>query len=293
MKIGPVIVAVVMLGASAMQASFAEDAASTAGHPEGANLSAEPSRSAPPPSDAGELVERAKPDNHAPMKNATEPKSEGNASTHEERGISEKENLKANVDGGPKGDAVKIPTGEGPRAVAKGVDPLDAKARAGDAGAIDTRITVQSSRPRNTHDKTRDAKSNFKISTLGSNHARRMTAPEAVKPIARNAIGLPFTQHEGVRERSDEPHGAPVQSSAHESPGFAASGAGNLAKTDGGLERPAIARPSPSPIVSAPVAQRGTINGAGLTRPSSAPSGVGGPAKVVVGINATNLRPKH
>jgi hypothetical protein len=126
-----------------------------------------------------------------------------------------------------------------------------------------------------------------------ASHARRMPAPGVAKPIARNAIGLPVTRHEGLQERSSEPHGAPAQSPTHDAPSVAASGAGNLAKTDGGLERPPIVRPSPSPVVSAPVAQRGTINGTGLTRPSSAPSSLGGPAKVVVGINGTSARPKH
>jgi hypothetical protein len=288
MKIGPFIFAVVLLGTSALQVSFAEDAASTADHPEGANPSVESSCSAPSPNDAGGLVDRAKSDNYGRVENAAGPKLDGNAGPHEERGISDKQNLKAGADDGPKGRGVQSPTGEGSHVVAKGVNSIDAHA----ADAIDTRITVQS-RLRNAHDKTRDAKSNFKIGTPGNIHARRMPAPGAAKPIARNAIGLPVTRNEGVAERSDEPHGAPVQSAAHESPGLAASGGANIAKTDNGLDRPAIVRPSPSPIVSAPAAQRGTINGAGLTRPSSAPSGLGGPAKVVVGINATTIRPKH
>jgi hypothetical protein len=290
MKIGPVIVAIVMLGASAMQASFAEDTAPATNHPEGSNPSAERTGSPPPPGDAG-LLDRAKPSNDAPVQNAAGPKSEGNTGPQQERGTSDKQSLKANVDGGPKGRGVKAPTGEGPHAIVKGGNSPDTHA-GDDSNPIDTRITVQS-RLRNAHDKTRDAKSNFKISIPGNIHARRMPAPGAAKPIGRNAIGLPITQHEGVAERSDEPHGAPVQSAAHESPGLAASGAANIAKTDNGLDRPAIVRPSPSPIVSAPVAQRGTINGTGLVRPGSASSGLGGPAKVIVGINATTIRPKH
>jgi hypothetical protein len=120
-----------------------------------------------------------------------------------------------------------------------------------------------------------------------------LPAPAAAKPAERNAIGLPITQHEGIQERSGEPHGVPAQIPAREPPGIAESGIGNLTKTDGGIERPTIARPSASPIVSAPVVQRGAISGASLIRPSSAPSGLGGKARVVAGINGTNIRPKH
>jgi hypothetical protein len=264
MKIGPVILVAVLFSASAMQASFAEDAASTAGHPEGSTPSAEPSGSSPATSDAGGLVERAKPDNHAPAENAARPKSEGNTGAQEGHSTSDEQNLKASVDGGPKGRGVKTPSG--------------------DAGAIDTRITAPSRYSRNTPGKA--AKSSFKIVAPGNIHARRLPAPGTVNPNARNAIGLAVTRQEGIQERSGEPHGVPVQSPA-------VSGPGNLAKPDGGLERPQIVRPSPSPIVSAPVAKRGTINGTGLTHPSSAPSGLGGPAKAVVGINATTIRPKH
>jgi hypothetical protein len=285
MKIGPFMLAVVLLGASAIQASFAEDAPSTANHPEGSNPSAEPSGSPPPSGDAGGLVDRAKSDNHAPAENAAGPKSEGNAGTQEERNTTGKQNPKANVDGGPKGRGVK--TGEGSRALPKGVKSFDA--HAGDAEAIDTHITVQSRPPQNTPGKARDAKSNFRIGVPENIHTRRQPTPRTVNSGARNAIGLPVTRHEGIQERNGEAHSVPVQSAA---PGLATGGHDNPAKTDGG--RPAIERPSPpGPIVSAPVTQRGTINGTGLNRPSSAPSRLGGPAKVVAGINATNLRPKH
>jgi hypothetical protein len=289
MKIGPFILAVVLLGAAAMQASFAEDAASSGEHPAGSTPAAEPSGSAPAAGDAGGLVDRAKPDSRAPVENAAEPKSEGNAGTEEGHNTSDKQNPKAGVDGGPKGRGVK--TGEGSHVVPKGVKPPDT--HAGDAEAIDTHITVQARRPQYTPGKARDVKSNFRISVPGNFHAHRLPAAGTVNTGARNAIGLPVTRHESIQERSGESHGVPVQSAAHENPGLAASGADNLAKTDGGLERPAIVRRVPSSIVSAPVAQRGTINGTGLVRPGSAPSGLGGPAKVIVGINATTIRPKH
>jgi len=287
MKAGPFILAVVLLGAVAMPASFAEDAASTAGHPEGSNPSAEPHGSPPPAGDAGGLA--AKPDNHAPAENASGPKSEGNAGPQQERNTSDKPNLKAGVDGGPKGGGVK--TGEGSHTTAKGGNSLDT--HAGGADAIDTHITAPSRRTQNTSDKTRHPKSNFKIVTPGNIYPRRPPARGAVNPAARNAIGVPVTRHEGMQERSTESHGVPGQGPPHEVPGNAASGAGSLSRSDGALERPTIARPSVGPITTVHVPQRGTINGTGLVRRNSAPSGLGGPAKAVAGISGSGIRPKH
>jgi hypothetical protein len=149
------------------------------------------------------------------------------------------------------------------------------------------------SKERSSAVKAREVKTNFKLGGPGSIHVRRLPAPAAAKPAERNAIGLPVTQHEGIQESSGESHGFPAQIPAREAPGIAGSGVGNLAKTDGGFARPTIARPGASPIASAPVAQRGTISGTGLIRPGFGPSGVGGPTKMVAGINGTNTRPKH
>ncbi|MGO9702734.1 MAG: hypothetical protein ACLPX7_26140 [Xanthobacteraceae bacterium] len=38
---------------------------------------------------------------------------------------------------------------------------------------------------------------------------------------------------------------------------------------------------------------RSAINGTNLIRAGSAPSGIGGPAKTVAGINGTTIRPPH
>jgi hypothetical protein len=67
--------------------------------------------------------------------------------------------------------------------------------------------------------------------------------------------------------------------------------AGNSAKTKGTLGEP-IAQPQ-RPIVNASSAGQSRIGGAGLIRPALAPSGLGGPAKTVAGINGTAMRPKH
>jgi hypothetical protein len=271
MKIGPVILAVVLFGASAMQASFAEDAATPAGHPGGSNPSAEPSGSPPPPSDAGGLVGKAKSDTHAPVENAAGPKSEDNAGTEEGHSTSDKQNLKASVDGGPKGRGVKTPSG--------------------DTSAIDTRITAPSRHSRNTLGKAPDAKSSFRIIAPGNIHARPL--PASLKPPERNAIGQPAAPRDGIRGRNDDSHVLPPHNSAPAVAGTAPGAAGGSTGTKAGLERPTIAHSNPSPIVSAPVVQRGAITGTGLVRPNSAPLSLGGPAKVVAGINGTSTRPKH
>ena len=126
----------------------------------------------------------------------------------------------------------------------------------------------------------RHVKPSLKTGTAGIIHARRRLARGAPEHVERNAIGLPVAQHEG-----------PAQISGREAPGIA-EGARGLAKTDGGLDRPTIARPSATPIVGAPLMQRGAITGTGPIRRSSSPSGLGGPAKVAAGINGTKFRPK-
>jgi len=287
MRIGPFIVAVVLIGASPIPGSFAEDAAPAAGHPAGSNPSTEPSGSPPPAGDAGGLV--LKPANHAPAENAAAPKSDGNAGPQEGRGTSDKQNLKASEDDGPKGRGVNAPAGEGPHSVAKGVNSTDT--HGGNTDAIDTRITAPSHRARNASGKAHDAKSNFKIVAPGNNHTR--PSPGSLKPVERNAIGLPVAAHDGIRGRNDDSHVSPARNSAPAVAGTAPSAAGGSTDTKAGLVRPTIAHSNPSPIVNPPVVQRGAITGTGLVRPNSAPSSLGGPAKVAAGINGSSTRPKH
>jgi hypothetical protein len=136
----------------------------------------------------------------------------------------------------------------------------------------------------------RNVKPGSMISAPGSTHARRLPTPP--KPPERNAIGQPVAAHDGIRSRNEDGHALQVHVPAGALPAAAAAAAGSTeAKTE--LERPAIARPIPGPIVSAPIVQRGTITGTGLVRPNSAPSSVGGPAKVAGGINGTSMRPRH
>jgi hypothetical protein len=136
----------------------------------------------------------------------------------------------------------------------------------------------------------RNVKPGSMISAPGSTHARRPPAPP--KPPERNAIGLLVAAHGGIHSRNEHGYALQVQVPAVAGPPAGAAAAG-LAEAKTELERPAIAHPIPSTIVSAPIVQRGTIPGTGQVRPNPAPSNLGGPAKVVAGINGTSTRPKH
>jgi hypothetical protein len=100
---------------------------------------------------------------------------------------------------------------------------------------------------------------------------RRAPLPAPQNPVPRNSIGEIAAPHEsmtvidGRRLSSAAP--APVLG--------------------------AIGPPHPGPVVSVTMPSRGKVDGAGLIRPSVAPTGLGGPAKVVVGINGTTLRSKR
>jgi hypothetical protein len=135
---------------------------------------------------------------------------------------------------------------------------------------------------------SRNVKPGSMISAPGSTHARRLPMPP--KPPERNAIGQPVAAHGDIHSRNEDGHALQVHVPVVAEPAAGTAAAGSTeAKTE--LERPAIAHPIPSPIVSAPVVRRGTITGTGLVRPNSAPSSVGGPAKVAGGINGSTMRP--
>jgi hypothetical protein len=88
-------------------------------------------------------------------------------------------------------------------------------------------------------------------------------------------------------------HGFPTRNTA---PGFAGHVSGRLGSPTGPGAAPAApnaVRPNPSPVVVTAAATRGKINGTALIRPALAPSGLGGPAKAVVGINGSAFRSKH
>jgi hypothetical protein len=107
-------------------------------------------------------------------------------------------------------------------------------------------------------------------------------------PAVRNAIGQPVVAPKNL-----------VGSEAHMSSGLQARGAVLPPSLHAA---PAVAPPVVSfkparanaPAVNvANAANRGSINGAGLTRPAAAPGGIGGAARPNYGINGTAVQNKH
>jgi hypothetical protein len=135
-------------------------------------------------------------------------------------------------------------------------------------------VTVVSPRPGFTPDRGRGANGSLKTSAPGNSQVRHTPVVGSPNPAPRNAIGLPVAQHEN-----------PTQNGGFASPGKVSGAAfGGQA----GLHR--VANGS---ISDASVSSRGRIDGGALIRPSLAAAGLGGPAKVVAGINGTTARLKH
>ncbi len=145
-------------------------------------------------------------------------------------------------------------------------------------------------------EETRSGKTSVKPMAHGHLHARPILAPAASERVMRNAIGVAIVvQHEGVERHDGERHDFPsaVQSPAARAIGVAGSGTGGLAKAGADFGRQRIVHPNAGPTVTATALNRATIGGTGVIRPHSGPSTLGGPAKAVVGINGTAIRPKH
>jgi hypothetical protein len=121
------------------------------------------------------------------------------------------------------------------------------------------------------------------------NFSRRLSPRPQPQPpnSVRNAIGVTLPAHENV-ERRDSAH--PSSTITH--PPVAAPVApgnvtGRLGKTEG------ASHPISNPVVTPPAANRGAINGTGLTRHNVGPPRIGGPTASVAGVNGTTIRPKH
>jgi len=133
------------------------------------------------------------------------------------------------------------------------------------------------------------------IKSVAPGNSPRHRAPggPALKPASRNAIGI----------RADRPAPVPADAGEHvrvvppSLPLAGPAAATSLAKPAGGPAR-AIGGPigglqNVRPTANAGIAGRGRIDGVHLIRPALAPAPLGGPARAVVGINGTALRPKH
>jgi hypothetical protein len=150
-----------------------------------------------------------------------------------------------------------------------------------DANPIDTHTPIQSSPDGGR--KTSGMTANFRL-VPSSPHPWRPPVPGV---LVRNAIGFSASEPEGVKlhtgERRDLPRG--LQSwvgATHGLPNGGRFGNGNT-----------IVAPATGNLLVHPTnVNRGTIDGTSFRRPAFGPSGIGGPAKSVVGINGTTIRPR-
>jgi hypothetical protein len=123
-------------------------------------------------------------------------------------------------------------------------------------------------------------------------HARRGPGAgvEDVATVRRNAIGAKVLSHPGAPAGGGE--GPRIPGTA----GAAALGAvGNSLKSIGGAGVPVIHTQNVVQhlVVDGGVGSRGRIGGVGLIRPVPVSSGLGGPARTVVGIDGTTVHRKH
>lgn len=153
--------------------------------------------------------------------------------------------------------------------------PIDAKGR----NEVDIPISALPRGP-SAHDNVRAAQKMFAIVPAEHRPEHAAAAPAGANVIRRNAIGLPV-----IQEQDTQPVGRPrVQPLA-----APASGTDGLANRRlGGVQ---LTLPHASPTY--PILSRGRIDGSSLTRRGTAPSGLGGPAKPIAGINGTTFRPKQ
>jgi hypothetical protein len=111
----------------------------------------------------------------------------------------------------------------------------------------------------------------------------RPAMPPGPNIVERNAIGLPLARP-ATGQKQAAPIFGPAELHAYPAPAPVAGPARS------GLQPGSMPVPMPRPLVLS----RGTINGAGFTRPGTALTPLGGPAKsAATAINGTSFRPKH
>jgi hypothetical protein len=136
--------------------------------------------------------------------------------------------------------------------------------------SLDAGVTVLTPRAGNAADKTRNTGVSVKVAKPVNSPVRRVGLSA---PVVPNAIGAP------VSEQLNAPTGVNHLGATTLMPGTPSAGL-------------AIVRQPVHPIAGATIPDRSKIDGGHLIRPA-AMSGLGGPAKLVGGINGTMLRPKY
>jgi hypothetical protein len=282
LRIALYIMTIALIGGALPQASFAEDAESSTLH-DGAKSgsAADPSGSRPAaPEDHAAGGTRS--DNHAPAETGAEFKPPNSAASRDNARTNDAGSKQTTKDNAARGDGVKVPMAT-ERAGEKDINST--RSRPGDAGPIDTSITVQPRRPFGRPNKQPVWKP-----VVGAVSPRNLLGRPArsfgtIDQLSRNAIGMPTVRQGTVKGAEREPFdgrpAAPISV-----------GAGSLAKADESFERRTL--PGPNSLAVRPaVPNRAVIDGTRLVRPNIAASSLGGPTKTIAGISGTSIRPKH
>ncbi|HML08764.1 MAG TPA: hypothetical protein VK430_11645 [Xanthobacteraceae bacterium] len=194
-----------------------------------------------------------------------------------------------------KSDAGQALVGEGNRngtqAPLKNANPINA---GGEPEGIDTRMMVHAHRLGGRREKIAEVKAKIGLISHSRPAPRRWSRPTTLSDrIVRNSVGLPLARRESLERRDGGHRDVPTTVPAPVIGAVGISGNAGIAKRESGLDRSPILRTGAGPIVSPTAANRGTINATGLAHRFSAPSGIGGPARIAAGINGTTIRPKH
>ena len=154
---------------------------------------------------------------------------------------------------------------------------------------IDTSITVQPRRLANGRPKI----GSVKVVKIAPRNllAPRLSAPGRSQITLHNAIGVPVVRLGSPERHIGAHHDVSILGhGAYASPGTAASTVDRLAKVEGPIDHAVV---HANPVIKPFVLNRGTINGTTLNHRGVGPSNIGGPAKTIVGINGTSIRPVH
>jgi hypothetical protein len=116
---------------------------------------------------------------------------------------------------------------------------------------------------------------------------RRLSrVPQPPDPV-RNAIRAPLPPHENTEQRDDAHPSPAVPHPPAAAPVVPGNVTGRLGKTEG------VNQPISNPVLPPPAANRGAINGTGVTHHNIGPPRIGGPTASVVSVNGTAIVPKH
>ena len=164
-----------------------------------------------------------------------------------------------------------------------------AERRSGEDRLNDNLVSAPS-RANAVHEKA--AKAGVVIGSPRNLLGRPVAVPRPAQATTRNSIGVLVPRPAATDAHMGQQREAPAKLHGF---GFAASGGAPQA---GGLSFK-VDRPSPlpathiAPAVRPVAVNRSAINGTSLIHAGSAPAGIGGPAKVVGGINGSAIRPAH